>query len=117
MNIFLVRDGTVITPPSSSGILHGITRARVMKLCRDLKYQVIEREVTPFELFTADEAFFTGTLLGLAAIGEVSGKRIGSGGAGPVTKELYDEFREIVSRPEEGTPIFRTEKMRPVRKR
>jgi branched-chain amino acid aminotransferase len=117
MNIFLVRDGTVITPPSSSGILHGITRARVMKLCRDLKHQLVEREVTPFELFTADEAFFTGTLLGLAAIGEVSGKRIGSGGAGPVTRELYDEFREIVSRPEEGTPIFRTEKTRSVRKR
>ena len=117
MNIFLVRDGTVITPPSSSGILHGITRARVMKLCRDLKHQLVEREVTPFELFTADEAFFTGTLLGLAAIGEVSGKRIGSGGAGPVTRELYDEFREIVSRPEEGTPIFRTEKTKSVRKR
>lgn len=117
MNIFLVRDGTIITPPSSSGILHGITRERVIKLCKELKYPVVEREVTPFELFTADEAFFTGTLLGLAAIGEVSGKRVGSGDVGPVTRRLYDEFREIVSRPEEGTTISRVEKMRPVRRR
>jgi branched-chain amino acid aminotransferase len=117
MNIFLVKDGIIITPPSSSGILHGITRERVIELCRDLKYQVAEREVTPFELYTADEAFFTGTLLGLAAVGEVSGKRIGTGGVGPVTRRLYDEFRDIVSRPEEGTPIFRVEKIRQVRKR
>ena len=118
MNIFLVKDGTIITPPSSSGHPprdnEGEGRS---KLCRELKYQVVEREVTPFELFTADEAFFTGTLLGLAAVGEVSGKRMGSGGVGPVTRRLYDEFRDIVSRPEEGTPIFRAEKMRPVRKR
>ncbi len=73
--------------------------------------------MTPFELFTADEAFFTGTLLGLAAVGEVSGKRIGAGGVGPVTRRLYDEFRDIVSRPEEGSPIFRAEKIRQVRKR
>lgn len=117
MNIFLVKDGTIVTPPSSSGILHGITRERVVKLCRELKYAVVEREVTPFELFTADEAFFTGTLLGLAAVGEVSGKRMGSGGVGPVTRRLYDEFRDIVSRPEEGTPISRVEKMKPVRRR
>jgi branched-chain amino acid aminotransferase len=117
MNIFLVKEGTVITPTSASGILHGITRSRVIKLCGDLKYPVVERDVTPFELFTADEAFFTGTLVGLAAVGQVSGKRIGSGAVGPVTRALYDEFRDIVSRPEEGTPIFRAEKIRSVRKR
>jgi branched-chain amino acid aminotransferase len=119
MNIFIVKDGTVSTPPSASGILHGITRARVIGLCRELKYQVLEREVTPFELYTSDEAFFTGTLLGLAAVGEVSGKKIGAGGAGPVTRALYGEFRDLVPRPEEGTPIFRKkeEKVRPARTR
>jgi branched-chain amino acid aminotransferase len=117
MNIFLVKGETIITPPSTSGILHGITRERVVKLCKELKYSVQEREVTPFELFTADEAFFTGTLLGLAAVGEVSGKRIGTGGVGPVTRRLYDEFRDIVSRPEEGTPIPGLQKVREARRR
>jgi branched-chain amino acid aminotransferase len=117
MNIFVVKDGRVATPPPSSGILRGITRQRVIELCRELKLPLEERELTPFELFTADEVFFTGTLLGLASVGEVSGKKIGTGGTGPVTRRLYDQFRDIVSRPEEGTPIFRPEKVRPVRRR
>ncbi len=117
MNIFLVKEGAIFTPPSSAGILHGITRARVMKLCRDLKYQLSERDVTPFDLYTAEEAFFTGTLLGLAAVGTVSGRKIGTGRVGPITRELYDEFREIVSRPEEGTPIFRPQGIRQARRR
>lgn len=117
MNIFLVKDGTISTPPSSSGILHGITRERVIELARSMKYQVTEREITPFELLTADEAFFTGTLLGLAAVRVVSGKSIGKGGVGPVTRALYNEFRRIVSMPEEGTPIFGAQAVRQARKR
>ncbi len=117
MNIFLVRAGKIVTPAASSGILHGITRARVIELCREMKYQLVERDVTPFELVTADEAFFAGTLLGLAAVGVVSGKRIGSGGVGPVTRALYDQFREIVTRPEEGTPISGLERVRAARRR
>jgi branched-chain amino acid aminotransferase len=117
MNIFLVKDGNVLTPSPSSGILHGITRARIIGLCKELKYSVAERDITPFELFTADEAFFTGTLLGLAAIGEVNGKKIGAGGVGPVTRELYDHFKEIVSRPEEGTPILRQIRARAAKKK
>ncbi len=117
MNIFLVKNGNVLTPSPSSGILHGITRARLIGLCRELKYSVTERDITPFELFTADEAFFTGTLLGLASIGEVNGKKIGSGGVGPVTRELYDHFKEIVSRPEEGTPVLRQIGARAARKK
>lgn len=107
MNIFLVKNGDVVTPSSSAGILHGITRARIISLCKELKYSVTERDVTPFELLTADEVFFTGTLLGLASVGEVNGRRTGSGGVGPVTAELYGHFKEIVSRPEEGAPVHR----------
>jgi branched-chain amino acid aminotransferase len=117
MNIFIVKNGNVLTPSPSAGILHGITRARIIGLCRELKYSVVERDITPFELFTADEAFFTGTLLGLASVGDVNGKKIGSGGVGPATRELYDHFKEIVSRPEEGTPVFRQVKARSVRKK
>lgn len=116
MNIFIVKDGDVVTPSSSAGILHGITRARIISLCKELKYSISERDITPFELITADEVFLTGTLLGLAAVGEVNGKKIGSGGAGPVTAELYEHFKEIVSRPEEGTPVFRQVRQRARRK-
>ena len=117
MNIFIVKNGNVITPSPSAGILHGITRARLIGLCKELKYSITERDITPFELFTADEVFFAGTLLGLAAVAEVNGRKIGSGGVGPVTRELYENFREIVSRPEEGTPIFRQVRARSARKR
>lgn len=117
MNIFLVKKGNVITPSLSAGILHGITRERIIGLCKELKYSVIERDVTPFELSTADEVFFAGTLLGLASVGQVNGRRIGSGGVGPVTRELYEHFKEIVSRPEEGTPIFRQVKAKSPRRR
>lgn len=117
MNIFVVKNGNVITPASSAGILHGITRSRIIGLCKELKYSVVERDMTPFELFTAEEAFFTGTLLGLAAVGEVNGRKIGSGNVGPVTRELYDNFKEIVSRPEEGTPVFRQVRARALRKK
>jgi len=117
MNIFIVKNGDVVTPSSSAGILHGITRARIIGLCKELKYSVTERDMTPFELFTADEAFFTGTLLGLASVGDVNGKKIGSGGVGPVIRELYDNFKEIVSRPEEGVPIFRQVRARAARKK
>jgi branched-chain amino acid aminotransferase len=117
MNIFLVKKGTVLTPAPSAGILHGITRDRIMRLCGDLKYEVIERDITPFELLTAEEVFFSGTLVGVAAVVQVNGKAIGSGKLGTVTREVYDEFRDMVSRPEEGVPIFRAEKAKAVRKR
>jgi branched-chain amino acid aminotransferase len=117
MNIFLVRKGKVFTPGASAGILHGITRERIMKLCRDLKYEVVEKDITPFELLTADEVFFSGTLVGVASVVQVNGKAVGSGKLGPVTREVYDEFREMVLRPEEGTPVFRAEKPRASAKR
>ncbi len=116
MNIFLVKKGRVLTPAPSAGILHGITRERIMRLCKDLKHDVVERDITPFELLTAEEVFFSGTLVGVAAVVEVNGKAIGSGKLGTVTREVYDEFREMVSRPEEGVPIFRAEKAKAVRR-
>jgi len=106
MNIFIVKKGEIMTPATSSAILHGITRARLMDLCRDLHREVVEKDITPFELGTADEAFFSGTLLGLAAIGSVNKKPIGSGSAGPITSRIHAAFRELVIRPEEGTQIY-----------
>jgi branched-chain amino acid aminotransferase len=108
-NVFLVKDRRVSTPASSAGILHGITRARVIGLCSDLGFEIVERDVTPFELLTADEVFLVGTKGELIAVGSIDTKRIGSGGVGPITRRLYQEFARIVQRREEGTSVYETE--------
>ncbi len=108
-NIFLVKDGKLSTPSSAAGILHGITRARIIRLCSDLGMDVQEKDVTPFDVVTADEIFLAGTKSEVLAVGTVSGTKIGSGGVGPITRKLYQEFSKIVERPEEGTPVFEAE--------
>jgi branched-chain amino acid aminotransferase len=108
-NIFLVKDGKISTPSSAAGILHGITRARIISLCSDLGLPLQERDVTPFDLVTADEVFLAGTKSEILAVGAISGTKVGSGGVGPVTKRLYQEFGRIVQRAEEGTPVYETE--------
>ena len=108
-NIFLVKDGKVSTPSTAAGILHGITRERIIKLCYDLGLDVDERDVTPFDLITADEVFLVGTKAEVLAIGAIAGTKIGTGGVGPVTKKLYQEFVKLALRPEEGTPVYEAE--------
>jgi branched-chain amino acid aminotransferase len=104
-NIFIVRDGEIITPPVSSGALNGITRAVIIRLAKKLGYEVTERNITPNELFTADEAFFTGTAAEVAPIREVNKRVIGTGKPGPVTKRIMQEFEKATKDPNEGTPI------------
>ncbi|MDG7011436.1 MAG: branched-chain-amino-acid transaminase [Nitrososphaerota archaeon] len=108
-NIFLVKDGKLVTPSSAAGILHGITRDRIIRLCSDLGLEVEQRDVTPFELTVADEVFVVGTKSELAAVVTISGGKVGTGGVGPITKNLYQEFSRIVQRPEEGTPVYEAE--------
>jgi branched-chain amino acid aminotransferase len=108
-NIFLVKDRVVSTPSSAAGILHGITRKRMIRLCLDLGLDVYERDVTPFELLTADEVFLVGTRAEILAVGTIGGTKVGAGGVGPLTKRLYQEFGKVVLRPEEGTPMFQAE--------
>ena len=107
--VFLVKGGKLSTPPSAAGILHGITRARIIQLCGELGLEVRERDITPFELMTADEVFLVGTKSEIRAVGSVNGRTIGTGAAGPTTKQLLQEFGKIVLRRDEGTPIFETE--------
>ena len=104
-NIFIVRDGKLLTPPLSSGALDGITRALIIRLAKKLGIEVIERNITPNELFTADEAFFTGTAAEVAPIREVNKRVIGTGKPGPVTKRIMREFEKATKDPNEGTPI------------
>lgn len=104
-NIFIVKEGKIFTPPISTGALHGITRGVVMKLAERLGYTVIERNITPNELFTADEVFFTGTAAEVTPIREINKRIIGDGKPGPITRRLIQEFDEITRDPKEGIPI------------
>lgn len=104
-NIFMVKEGKIATPPISTGALAGVTRERVMKMADDLGYTVVERNITPNELFNADEVFFTGTAAEVVPVREINRRIIGDGKPGPVTKRLMKEFDRIVKDPREGTPI------------
>jgi branched-chain amino acid aminotransferase len=95
-NVFLIKDGELYTPPISAGCLDGITRTSVMTIARDLGYQVHERNLTRFDLYTADEAFFTGTAAEVTPIREVDDRALGSNGRGPITKELQGVFFDAV---------------------
>jgi len=104
-NVFIVKDGNVITPPISTGALRGITRNAVMTLVEKLGYSHVERNITPNELFTADEVFLTGTAAGITAVREVNKRIIGNGKPGPITRRLMREFHKMQRNPKEGTPI------------
>ena len=95
-NIFIVRAGTVITPPLASSVLPGITRDSVITLCRDLEIPFQERSIPREELYISDEVFFVGTATEITPIRSIDRHVIGSGQRGPVTKTLQDEFFGIL---------------------
>ncbi len=105
-NLFIVENGKIITPPTSTGALIGVTRNVVMKLSEKLNYEAFERTITPTDLFTADEAFFTGTAAEIIPIVEVNKRMIGDGKPGPTTHRLVQEFEKSVRDPKEGTLIY-----------
>jgi branched-chain amino acid aminotransferase len=91
-NIFLVRDGTLITPAQDGTLLPGITRDAVLTLARDLDIPAREATVPREMLYCADEVFFTGTAAEITPIREVDDRVVGEGHRGPVTKELQGAF-------------------------
>jgi len=105
-NLFIVKNGKILTPPSSTGLLAGITREVIMKLAEKLGYTVVERNITPADLFSADEAFFTGTAAEITPIAEVNRRVIGECKPGPVTRNLMSAFEKLLGDPEEGIPIY-----------
>jgi branched-chain amino acid aminotransferase len=105
-NLFIVKDGKLFTPPSSSGALLGITAKVVMRIARSLNIEVSETRITPFQLFTADEAFFTGTAMEMVPIREVNNRQIANGKPGPITKKLMTAFLKVIVDPNEGVPIY-----------
>jgi branched-chain amino acid aminotransferase len=104
-NVFLVSRGQLVTPSEASGILRGITRDFVMLLAREQGLPVTERDVTPYELVTADEVFLTGTHAEIVPVTEVNGISIGAGEVGETCTALTRLFREATSDPRHSTPI------------
>jgi branched-chain amino acid aminotransferase len=97
-NIFIVKKGVVITPPSYIGALEGITRAAIMDICLKVGYVLKEEPFTLHDVYVADEVFLTGTAAEVIAVREVDARTIGTGKAGPITTHLLQEFRSIVEK-------------------
>jgi branched-chain amino acid aminotransferase len=95
-NVFVVKEGVLYTPPVSAGCLDGITRDSIITIAKDQGYEVLERNLSRFDLYTADEAFFTGTAAEVAPIREVDDRALVADGRGPVTKELQQIFDAVV---------------------
>jgi branched-chain amino acid aminotransferase len=93
-NFFLVTGKAIKTPHPACGILEGITRNTVMQLARDAGYTVEETFLTPFDVYTADEAFLTGTAAEVIPMISLDGKKLGCGTPGDVTREMMARFRE-----------------------
>jgi len=104
-NVFIVKDGEILTPPTSTGALAGITAQVVTELCEKLGIKLTVANLTPFMLFTADEAFFTGTAMEVIPIREVNKRIIGSGKPGSVTKKLITEFQKVIEDPKNGVKV------------
>lgn len=91
-NIFVVKKGILRTPPLHAGILSGITRGVVMELAGQAGHLVKEEMLNRFDIYTADEAFLTGSASEIAPIRSYDGRSIGSGKAGPITRDLMTRF-------------------------
>jgi branched-chain amino acid aminotransferase len=96
-NVFIVRDGALITPPYGCSILPGIVRNTVITLAHEMGIKVIEESIPREALYIADEVFFTGSAAEITPISSIDRVTIGTGTRGPVTKKLQDRFFEIVS--------------------
>jgi len=96
-NIFIVRNGTLHTPTLSAAILEGITRDTVRTIAQDQDLKVQERDIARAELYTCDEAFFTGTAVEISPIVSVDRRKIDDGNPGPVTRKVQKLFSNVVS--------------------
>ena len=97
MNIFMVRDGVVVTPPVTDNILEGITRRSVIELARnELDLEVVERSIDRTEVYIAEEMFMTGTAAQITAVTKIDHRPVGAGVMGPVTTKLRTMYEDIL---------------------
>ncbi len=102
-NIFVINNRSLLTP--ISGILKGITRETVMEIACEKGYNVLETNLTKYDLYTADEVLMCSTAGGIFPIIEIDGRRIGNGKPGPITKMLIEEYNIMLSKGVHGTPV------------
>jgi branched-chain amino acid aminotransferase len=97
MNVFMVRDGVLVTPPVTDNILEGITRRSIIEIAKkELGLDVVERSIDRTEVFIAEEMFMTGTAAQVAAVTKIDHRPVGSGSMGPITSNLRAAFDNIV---------------------
>ncbi|RXE56580.1 branched-chain amino acid aminotransferase [Methanoculleus taiwanensis] len=101
-NIFVVKNGEIITPPTLNN-LRGITRLVVLEIARSLGITVREQNLGYYDLYSADEVFVTGTAAEVAPIRDIDGRVIGTGKPGPITRQMMAAFKHVTET--EGTPI------------
>jgi branched-chain amino acid aminotransferase len=102
-NIFIVRNGQIVTPPVHTGILEGITREVVFELAAVMNLPLREDDMTLYQVYSADECFLTGTAAEIVPVAKVDGRVIGDGRPGPTTRRLMERFREVTLT--EGVPV------------
>ncbi len=95
MNLFIARNNTLVTPPPYAGILRGVTRDAILELAGEAGYGAMEMPINRYDIYTADEAFLTGTAAELIAIAKLDGRVIGKGTQGPIVKDLTARFRAL----------------------
>jgi len=110
-NLFIAKDGEIFTPPSTAGILPGVTRKRIIYLAKELGYKVVEKGITPYDVTSADEAFLTGTLSEIVPLVKVKGIEVGDGKVGPITRKIMSAFVNIRSDPKDGLAVYETERV------
>jgi branched-chain amino acid aminotransferase len=94
-NLFIVKNGALLTPSLSAGALYGITRATVIELAEQGGVKVSEPNLTRHDLFNADECFVTGTGAEIMPVVKIDGRVIGTGKPGPLTKKLVEEYHAL----------------------
>jgi len=104
-NIFIYRDGKLITPPVSVGILEGITRDAAMELAAEMDIEVKQERFMVYDVYTCDECFLTGTAAEIVPVVELDGRQLGDGRPGPLTRRLMQKFHEMTQA--EGSVVQR----------
>jgi len=103
-NLFIVKQGQLLTPPLSAGALYGITRNTVLELAQETGLSTGEPTLTRYDLFNADECFLTGTGAELVPVVKIDGRVIGGGKPGPITRELVRRYHALTK--VSGEPIY-----------
>ncbi|VVM05040.1 branched-chain amino acid aminotransferase [Methylacidimicrobium cyclopophantes] len=111
-NVFAFKHGELVTPPVSAGVLPGITRREILRLAREEGVDAVERNMTRYDLFVADEVFLTGTAAEIVPVVEIDGRTVGTGKPGALTQRLLLRFRALTRTT--GPLIYSTGKPAPM---